>query len=89
MYDTVDVHNLVRYRRSPGHAQPLQHIVNNFKQYIASNKVVVYKIDQVVGVGDVINDLPRFRGRVIELGPVCLPESKCLVLRRRERECNK
>ena len=47
----------VRDRGASGHAQSLKYIVHHFKEYVALYKVIVNKIDQVVGVCERVNDL--------------------------------
>ena len=44
--------------RASGHAQSFQDIVDNFKELVALNKVVVHQINEIVGVRDRVDDLP-------------------------------
>lgn len=53
--------NLLRGDRwSSGHAQSFKNIVDDLKEYVPQNKVIVHKVDQIVGVGNGLNDLVRF-----------------------------
>ena len=50
------------------------------------DKVVVNKVDKVVGVLDVGDDLVRERLRAVQTGPVGPPQHECLVLGGRRGE---
>ncbi len=67
-------------RWSTGFSLSLQHIVQHLEETIASHKVVVNQIDEVVGVGDVLDKLLRCGAWFVQLGPVCVPQSKRFIL---------
>ncbi len=65
---------------STGFPLSLQHIVQHLEETVAGHKVVVNQIDEVVGVGDVLDKILRCGAWCVQLGPVCVPQSKRFIL---------
>ncbi len=61
-------------------ACPLKHVVQNVKQTIPGHKVIVDEIHEIISVGDVFDNLLGACAGLVQLGPVCVPQCKRLVL---------
>ena len=64
-------------------------IYTHLKEYVALYVVIVYEIDEVVGVLEMRDEVARGRVGRVERGPVGLPQHERLVLERGRREAQR
>lgn len=65
--------------------QQLKSIIHNLPEAVLKWEVIVHQVDQIIIVVDVLDDHARGRLLFVELGPLLNPQSKGLILPRRER----
>ena len=68
------------YSRSSLLAKSLQHFVNNIKQTVTLDVVIIHQVDQTIAGGYLLNQIPGGGVRWVDITPMGVPQSKCLIL---------